>query len=33
MKGGEISTPVMEIFKVNINSDGSSDKLKTRIVV
>jgi hypothetical protein len=33
MKEGETSTPVMEIFKVKINSDGSLDKLKTRIVV
>ena len=33
MREGEDSTPVMEIFKVKINSDGSLDKLKTRIVV
>jgi hypothetical protein len=33
MREGESSTPVMEIFKVKINSDGSLDKLKTRIVV
>jgi hypothetical protein len=30
---GETSTPVMEIFKVKIKSDGSLDKLKTRMVV
>jgi hypothetical protein len=30
---GETSTPVMEIFKVKIKSDGSLDKLKTRLVV
>jgi hypothetical protein len=30
---GEASTPVMEIFKVKIKSDGSLDKLKTRMVV
>jgi hypothetical protein len=29
----ETSTPVMEIFKVKINSDGTLDKLKTQIVV
>jgi len=28
MREGENSTPVMEIFKVKINSDGSLDKLK-----
>jgi hypothetical protein len=33
MREGENSTPVMEIFKVKINSDGSLGKLKTRIVV
>jgi hypothetical protein len=33
MREGETSTPVMEIFKVKINSDGSLDKLKTQIVV
>jgi hypothetical protein len=33
MKNGEKSTPVMEIFKVKIQSDGSLDKLKTRMVV
>jgi hypothetical protein len=30
---GESITPIMEIFKVKILSDGSLDKLKTRIVV
>jgi hypothetical protein len=30
---GEVSTPVMAIFEVKINCDGSLDKLKTRIVV
>jgi hypothetical protein len=30
---GETSTPVMEIFKVKVKSDGSLDKLKTRLVV
>ena len=30
---GEESTPVMEIFKVKINSDGTLDELKSRIVV
>jgi hypothetical protein len=30
---GEVSTSVMEIFKVKIKSDGSLDKLKTRLVV
>jgi len=29
----ETSTPVMEIFKVKVQSDGSLDKLKTRLVV
>jgi hypothetical protein len=29
----EISVPVMELFKVKINSDGSLDKLKNRMVV
>jgi hypothetical protein len=33
MLEGEVSTPMMETFKVKINSDGSSDKLKTRIVL
>jgi len=30
---GETSTPVMETFKVKVKSDGSLDKLKTRLVV
>jgi hypothetical protein len=30
---GKTSTPVMEIFKVKVKSDGSLDKLKTRLVV
>jgi hypothetical protein len=30
---GEVSIPVMEIFKVKINSDGSLDKLKNHLVV
>jgi transposase InsO family protein len=30
---GETSTPVMEIFKVKIQSDGTLDKLKMRMVV
>ena len=30
---GETSTRVMEIFKVKVKSDGSLDKLKTRLVV
>jgi len=29
----EISTPVMEMFKFKIKSDGTLDKLKTRLVV
>ncbi len=33
LHSGETSTPVMEIFKVKTNSDGSLDKLKNRIVV
>jgi hypothetical protein len=33
MKESEVSTPIMEIFKVKIKSDGSLDKLKTRLVV
>jgi hypothetical protein len=33
MHAGETSTPVMEIFKVKVKSDGSLDKLKTRMVV
>ena len=33
MRAGETSTPVMEIFKVKVKSDGSLDKLKTRMVV
>jgi len=30
---GEVSTPVMETFKVKVKSDGSLDKLKTRLFV
>jgi len=33
LKDGEISTPVMETFKVKVKSDGSLDKLKARLVV
>jgi hypothetical protein len=33
LKEGEISTPVMETFKVKVKSDGSLDKLKCRLVV
>jgi hypothetical protein len=33
LRSGETNTPVMEIFKVKIKSNGSLDKLKTRIVV
>ncbi len=33
MKDGETSTPTMEIFKVNMKSNGSLDELKTRLVV
>jgi hypothetical protein len=33
MQEGETSTPVMEIFKVKMKSDGSLDELKTRLVV
>jgi hypothetical protein len=33
LEPGETSTPVIEIFKVKIKSDGSLDKLKTRLVV
>ncbi len=33
MREEEMSTPVMEIFEVKINSDGSLDKLKTWIVI
>jgi hypothetical protein len=33
LKNGEISTPVMETFKVKVRSDGSLDKLKCRLVV
>jgi len=33
LKGGEVSTPVMETFKVKVKSDGSLDKLKCRLVV
>jgi len=33
MHAEETSTPVMEIFKVKVKSDGSLDKLKTRLVV
>jgi hypothetical protein len=28
LKAGEISTPVMETFKVKVRSNGSLDKLK-----
>jgi hypothetical protein len=30
---GETSTPIMEMFKVKVKSDGTLDKLKTRLVV
>jgi hypothetical protein len=33
MHPGESSTPAMEIFKVKVKSNGSLDKLKTRLVV
>jgi len=33
LQDGETSTPVMEIFKVKVKSDGSLDKLKTWLVV
>jgi len=33
MKDGETSTPTMEIFKVNMKSNGSLDKLKTSLVM
>jgi hypothetical protein len=33
LQPGEISTPVMETFKVKVKSDGSLDKLKMRLVV
>jgi len=33
MQEGETSTPVMEIFKVKMKSDGSLDEPKTRLVV
>jgi len=33
LREGETSTPVMETFKVKVKSDGSLDKLKTRLVV
>jgi len=33
MKEGETSTPKMEIFKVKMKSDGSLNKLKTRLVL
>ncbi len=33
MLDGEISVPIMEIFKVKILSDGSLDKLKCRLVM
>jgi hypothetical protein len=33
LKDGEISAPVMEIFKVKVKSDGLLDKLKARLVV
>jgi hypothetical protein len=33
MKDGEISTPVMETFKMKVKSDGLLDKLKARLVV
>ena len=32
-RDNEVITPVMETFKVKIKSDGSFDKLKTRLVV
>jgi transposase InsO family protein len=32
-RDGEISTPVMETFKVKVKSDGALDKLKCRLVV
>jgi hypothetical protein len=33
LKAGEISTPVMETFKVKVRSDGSLDKLKMQLVL
>jgi hypothetical protein len=33
LKDREISTPVMDTFKVKVKSDGSLDKLKCRLVV
>jgi uncharacterized protein (DUF2342 family) len=33
MKDGDTSTPTMEIFKVNMKSNGSLDKLKMRLVM
>jgi hypothetical protein len=33
LKEGEVSTPVMETFKVKVKSDGLLDKLKARLVV
>jgi hypothetical protein len=33
MNSGKKSTLVMEIFKVEIQNDGTLDKLKTRMVV
>jgi hypothetical protein len=33
MQPGEVSTPVMEIFKVKVQSDGSLDRLKTWLAV
>jgi hypothetical protein len=33
LKPGETSTPVVEIFIVKINSDGSLDKLKNLIII
>ena len=32
-KGGELVTPCMDVYKAKIQSDGSIDKLKLRIVV
>jgi len=32
-KDGDISTPVMDTFKVKVKSDGSLDKLKCRLIV
>ncbi len=33
IRDDKVSTPVMEIFKEKINSDGTLDKLETQIVV